>query len=60
MHTVYFGNVAGGKPRIVMKLDIEGAEYRVVPHLLQQDAMCALDPIFLEKYFRTFLEDWFS
>jgi len=36
------------KPKIVMKLDIEGAEYRVVPHLLDHDALCALDLVFLE------------
>lgn len=34
--------------KVVMKLDIEGAEYRVVQHLLDQDALCALDLVFLE------------
>jgi len=42
------GKSAGGKPQVVMKLDIEGAEYRVVPHLLDHGALCALDLIFLE------------
>lgn len=42
------GNIADGEAKVVMKLDIEGAEYRVVPHLLNRDALCAVDLVFLE------------
>jgi hypothetical protein len=37
---------AGG--RIVMKLDTEGAEYRLLPHILARSAACGADLIFLE------------
>ena len=31
-----------------MKLDTEGAEYRLLPHLLERGAACAVDLMFLE------------
>jgi hypothetical protein len=36
------------KPTILMKLDIEGGEYELIPHLLSRKALCPLDLIFLE------------
>jgi hypothetical protein len=40
------GGTAAGQ--LVMKLDIEGAEYRLLPHLFDESAVCAADLIFLE------------
>ena len=37
-----------GKPTIVMKLDVEGGEYELLPHLLSHKALCPLNLIFLE------------
>ena len=38
-----------GRPsKLVMKIDTEGTEYRVLPHLLARRAACLLDFIFLE------------
>lgn len=36
------------KPTMMMKLDIEGGEYELIPHLLSRKALCPLDLIFLE------------
>ena len=36
------------KPTMVMKLDVEGGEYELLPHLLSHEALCPLDLIFLE------------
>ena len=33
---------------IVMKIDTEGAEYRLLPHLLKEEAACHVDLMFLE------------
>ena len=50
--------VAPGRPKdvgkahhrgpIVMKIDTEGAEYRILPHLLSQSVACLVDLMFLE------------
>ena len=34
--------------KIVMKLDTEGAEFRLLPHLIKRDAACSVDAMFLE------------
>ena len=34
--------------KIVMKLDIEGAEIRLLPHLIKRNAACSVDAMFLE------------
>ena len=34
--------------RVVMKIDTEGAEYRLLPHLISRGAACAVDLVFLE------------
>jgi len=34
--------------RIVMKVDVEGAEYNIMPHLMASPAKCAVDLMFLE------------
>lgn len=34
--------------RIVMKVDVEGAEYNIMPHLVASPAKCAVDLMFLE------------
>ena len=39
---------AGIKPRVLMKLDIEGSEYEVLPALMESGALCHIDTIFLE------------
>jgi len=36
------------KGRILMKLDVEGLEYDIVPHLVRTQAICALHMAFLE------------
>lgn len=36
------------RSRLVMKIDTEGAEYALLPHLLERKAACAADLIFLE------------
>ena len=36
------------EPQIVMKVDTEGAEYRLLPHLIANDALCLVNLIFLE------------
>lgn len=38
----------GVQPAVVVKLDIEGAEYKVVPHLLERDVLCNLSMAFVE------------
>ena len=40
------------RPTVVMKLDIEGAEYRVLPKLAMRGALCAgfIDYIYLEEH----------
>jgi hypothetical protein len=35
---------------IVMKLDVEGAEYELLPRLLATGALCAMDLVFLEEH----------
>ena len=38
-----------GRPsRLVMKLDTEGSEYRLLPHLLAHNAACLVDRLYLE------------
>ena len=41
---------APGRPHVVMKLDIEGAEHRVLPHLLEQGVLCKLDYMYAEYH----------
>lgn len=41
---------APGPPRVMMKLDIEGAEHRVLPHLLEQGVLCRLDYMYAEYH----------
>lgn len=36
------------KPAIVMKMDIEGAEYEVIPQLIKTGMICRIDLIFVE------------
>ena len=36
------------KPSIVMKMDIEGAEYRAIPELIETGMICNVDLIFVE------------
>jgi hypothetical protein len=43
-----------GASRLVMKLDIEGLEYRVAPHLILTQAFCMIDLIFMEQHPRVF------
>ena len=40
------GNRTAG--RIVMKMDIEGAEHRVLPKIVRADALCRLDRVYIE------------
>ena len=40
--------VDGQPSRIVMKLDTEGQEYRILPHLVAQGAACLVDRMYLE------------
>lgn len=42
------GEMSSRKPRIVMKLDIEGGEYDVLPHLLMRGLICRLDYLWAE------------
>ena len=44
------GRDAAGEPRlaIVMKLDTEGGEYKLLPHLIAQGVACIVDFLFLE------------
>ena len=39
---------AGITPRVLMKLDIEGSEYEVLPALMETGALCHINTIFLE------------
>eukprot|EP00602_Paraphysomonas_sp_CaronLab_P001049 CAMPEP_0185033436 /NCGR_PEP_ID=MMETSP1103-20130426/22375_1 /TAXON_ID=36769 /ORGANISM="Paraphysomonas bandaiensis, Strain Caron Lab Isolate" /LENGTH=141 /DNA_ID=CAMNT_0027569707 /DNA_START=604 /DNA_END=1029 /DNA_ORIENTATION=+ len=36
--------------KVVMKLDVEGSEWFLVPHLLRHDLLCGIDNIFLELH----------
>lgn len=36
------------KPTMLMKLDVEGGEYELLPHLLMHRSLCPFDLIFLE------------
>jgi len=38
----------GGEPKVVMKMDIEGAEYSLFPSMIVRGALCNLDLIFDE------------
>ena len=37
-----------GPSRMVMKLDVEGAEMGVAPHLLAKEVLCKIDAVFIE------------
>mmetsp|Transcript_5936 Transcript_5936/g.12101 ORF Transcript_5936/g.12101 Transcript_5936/m.12101 type:complete len:145 (+) Transcript_5936:1253-1687(+) len=37
-------------PAVIMKLDIEGSEYTVLPHLALSGALCHIDTAFLEYH----------
>lgn len=39
-----------GDSRILMKLDVEGAEYRVLAHLALSQALCLVDRMFIETH----------
>ena len=41
-------STSNAKGRILMKLDVEGLEYDIVPHLVRTQAICALHTAFLE------------
>jgi len=45
-----------GKPTIVMKVDIEGSEFKVIPHMLLQGSLCRIDHAFVEWHHRLFAE----
>ena len=40
--------------KLLIKLDIEGKEIDVVPDLIEQDALCAADLVFIEWHTRIF------
>ena len=42
------GHTRPQRAKIVMKLDTEGAEYRLLPHLIERGAACTVDLMFLE------------
>ena len=39
-----------GESRILMKLDVEGAEYKILPHLALSQALCLVDRMFIETH----------
>ena len=42
--------------KIVMKLDIEGAEHNVLPRLIMTGAICHVDLVFMEQHMKKFTE----
>lgn len=42
--------VTGKRPPVVMKLDVEGAEYSLLPAMMLNGALCDLDVLFLEVH----------
>ncbi|KAJ1623655.1 hypothetical protein T492DRAFT_1053544 [Pavlovales sp. CCMP2436] len=38
--------------KVVMKLDVEGEEYKIIPHLIETRALCVIDVIFIEWHAR--------
>jgi hypothetical protein len=48
VHSELLRAADGRKSRIVMKIDTEGGEYKLLPHLIRFDAACVADLIFLE------------
>ena len=48
VHSELLRAADGRKSRIVMKIDTEGAEYKLLPHLIRSNAACIADLIFLE------------
>ena len=47
-------NSVSGGPSVVMKLDIEGAEYDVLPELIASRALCLVDYVYAEIHPRIF------
>ena len=43
-----YGDYGGHPPTVVMKMDIEGSEYIVLPDLMMSGAICGIDFIFCE------------
>jgi hypothetical protein len=44
------GGVEGEKPIVVMKIDVEGLEHEMVPHLVLTGALCKLHTVFYEPH----------
>lgn len=47
------GHTRSGGSKLVMKVDTEGAEYRLLPHLIKRGAACTVDFMFLEWHLTT-------
>jgi len=45
-----FINSALAATKIVMKLDIEGAEHNILPRLIMTGALCRVDVLFMEQH----------
>ena len=44
----------------IMKLDIEGAEYHIIKHLIETGAINMIDNLFFEDHSRRFSQDCFE